>query len=190
MSSPWHLTRHPPERRPSRNVVLASPGTCCTCCCCLHTIGAATGAIIGSVVSLPYVSPESWPPPASAPSTGVQTALRPGEARHSAEAGDPSPSVVTLWWSLAALCSLVALLIGQNMITGSDFIVGVVVLLLIGMPVGFLASCVLTALAIPMLFTNTAAAYHRLLRIFSLAFVGFLIGSGIMVVIGAALVYR
>lgn len=44
------IEHHPPERRASRGIVLACPGSCCCCCCCLHSLGGIIGAAMADKI--------------------------------------------------------------------------------------------------------------------------------------------
>jgi len=169
MAAPVKFTRHPPERRRSGSIILAMGGGCaCCCCCCLHTLGAITGAIVGSALPLPP----------------------PKQERYENAPEKPSPKVAAIFWALSGLVSLGVLgyfAVSGGAVTGDNLLVAGVILLLVGIPGAFLAAALVTAIVIPLAYQDVGLAFRRLGYIFGLALAGSALGTGVMVLVGFVL---
>jgi hypothetical protein len=72
------LRRHPGERRPRREVILAQVGggcCCCCCCCCLQSVGGLIGGILGTNSRLDKVSEPAEAPVETAPSYAGESVM-------------------------------------------------------------------------------------------------------------------
>jgi hypothetical protein len=169
------VTVHPPERRRRHSSVVAAQACCCCCCCCcLHTIGGLIGGLVGSLLR---VRPS--PPPVREPAEGSPFPFRRDELEPTFTL---SPALV--YWVLFSLLSMGTFLYFVTAHGGGNDPIwaGIgTVLVMPGIQLGAsLLALLVVALCPAALVPDKPAAVVRIGKISLWAFVGGLVGMGLM----------
>ena len=169
MAAKIEIVAHPPERG-RRTTTLAAAGSCCCCCCCLHSLGGIAGAIVGGVKNLRRPTPAGVPSPEAAT---IHQEVKSAELY----------AVKVYWLSILILaiitCFVTVLEEGRHSI-GQGFGLSLIVIAL-GLPFGQLGASVLTLIYLNVFpHPRKAESLRRLGRITLYAFIGGLLGTGLM----------
>jgi hypothetical protein len=165
------LRRHPGERWPVREVILAQGGCCCCCCCCcLHSLGSLIGGIAGTRSPLDRVAEGAEVPPEAPPTL-------PGD----------SLMCRMYWWLVLATTIVASLTFAYYQVNTipNAILWGLLIVVVGAMPVVQLVGSMLALFAMPFLPVDQQDTAHRRLgRITWWSLLGMLIGIGVMIPIG------
>jgi hypothetical protein len=165
MPSNLQVIAHPPERG-RRSTTLAAAGSCCCCCCCLHAVGGLAGAIVGGVKKVERPVPDGIP---------AQEAGRIHLEVKSAE----QYAVRVYWMSLLIIALIACLVVGMEQ--NHDQLVVMFFVIALGLPFGQLGASVAALIYLNVFpHPRKSDSLRRLGRITLYAFVGGLIGTGVM----------
>jgi hypothetical protein len=167
------LRRHPGERRPRREVILAQGFggcCCCCCCCCLHSVGGLIGGIVGTHSRLDKASEPAEAPVETAPS-------HPGD----------SVMCQVYWWLLLAVFVGAVILVysvwgvSSGNLPGTSLLLGLAAVGIL-LPVVQLVVSGLTLFFLPLIAEDQRdAALRRLGRITLWSVVGTVAGVLVMI---------
>ena len=168
MAAKIEILAHPPERG-RRTTTLAAAGSCC-CCCCLHSLGGIAGAIVGGVKEFRRPTPPGVPSPEAAK---IHQEIKSADLY----------AVKVYWLSILIIaiitCFVTVLEEGRHN-PGAGFGLSLLVIAL-GLPFGQLGASVLTLIYLNVFpHPRKAESLRRLGRITLFAFIGGLLGTGIM----------
>jgi hypothetical protein len=169
MPSKIQLVAHPPERG-RRSTSLAAAGSCCCCCCCLHSLGGVVGAIVGGAKGLRTTVPAGIPTPEV---EKIKDQVR-----------SASLHTVKVYWLSLLILGILTCIVGVLEAGSTNPGAGVggsLIAIALCLPAGQLVASVMTLIYLNVFpHPRKADSLRRLGKITLFAFIGGLIGTGLM----------